>query len=183
MPLIDAHLELQPLVLDDAGAILTLVNENRAQLTRYLYWADTVNNLNDAHRYLDQRINSGQPGRRWFGIYFKQRLSGVFAVKTIQPNTGYAELGYWLGAHAQGHNIINRVIEWLPQLLDEPVKGLEIHCLNQNAASIAVATKAGAVQMARIRNSITLAGEQQDLLVFRRELNSPNQPANQQRSQ
>ena len=142
---VSEQIELSPLKATDAPAILEQVNASRALLNRYLYWVEGVTCLASAQKYITERIHSGLPGARWFKILFNNQISGVFAVKSVSPDTGIAELGYWLTTTAHGHGIISQIIAKLPEILaDSEAETVEFRCLEQNTASIKIALRSGA---------------------------------------
>lgn len=142
---ISKNLKLVPLTESDSETIEIAVNSNRERLAEYLPWVDGVTDTQTASNYITERINSGQPDSQWFKIIFQERFSGVFAVKYVEPKTFIAELGYWLTKCAQGHRLISKIIDCLPQILEGyGVQQIEFRCLNDNKASIAIAKRTGA---------------------------------------
>ncbi|TMO73151.1 N-acetyltransferase [Pseudoalteromonas sp. S3785] len=165
---ISEHIKLAPLVESDAADILKAVNVSRASLGKFLPWVEGVNNIESAKKYILERVNSGLNGSQWFKIYYKDNLSGVFAIKYICPDLNIAELGYWLSCDAQGNGIISQVITKAPQLLTSThVKFIEFRCLEKNAASIKVALKSGALLVDVIPNFLVADDVWQNLNIYR----------------
>tara|TARA_R110000737_G_scaffold283070_2_gene289713 strand:+ start:3273 stop:3791 length:519 start_codon:yes stop_codon:yes gene_type:complete len=165
---ITEQIKLSPLLVTDAVEILNLVNGNRVNLDKFLYWVKEVNCLKSAQHYLSDRINSGISGARWFKIYFKDRVSGIFAIKSVCPDSFIAELGYWLASAAQGHGVIRKVIQKLPEILHgSGAKVIEFRCLEQNYASINIALKSGATLVATIADYIFTDQTKQKLHIYR----------------
>lgn len=168
---IDRDIALAPLQLADAQEIFNLVAQHRAHLAAFLYWVPQVIDVPTAAEYIRQRIASGLPNARWFKVQYLGRSCGVFAVKSIDPASHTAELGYWLSPDQQGLGIIGRVIARLPQLFaqqlpDCQVRALAWHCLEQNAASIRIAEKAGGICVDRLPDHSAPNGQSQDLLIY-----------------
>jgi len=161
------HIKLAPLVKSDAADILQTVNLSRASLGKFLPWVEGVNNIESAKKYILDRVNSGLNGSRWFKIYYKDNLSGVFAVKSICPVLNVAELGYWLSSDAQGNGIISQVITRVPIILkNTSAKVIEFRCLEQNAASIKIALKSGASLVGTIPNFASVGNTRQQLNIY-----------------
>ena len=162
------HIKLAPLVESDAADILKAVNLSRASLGKFLPWVEGVNNIESAKKYILDRVNSELNGSRWFKIYYKDNLSGVFAIKSICPELNIAELGYWLSSDAHGNGIISQIISKAPQLLTSThVKFIEFRCLEKNAASIKVALKSGALLVDVIPNFLVVDNVLQNLNIYR----------------
>lgn len=165
---ISKDIKLSPLSESDAPDVLRLVNENRINLAKYLYWVKDVSDIASAHKYIFERVNSGKSGSRWFKINFKGKFCGVFAIKSICPDSAVAELGYWLAQNAHGNGIISQIISKASQLLTSThVKFIEFRCLEKNAASIKVALKSGALLVDVIPNFLVADNVLQNLNIYR----------------
>ncbi len=162
------HIKLAPLVESDAADILRVVNLSRASLGQFLPWVEGVNNIESAKKYILDRVNSGLNGSQWFKIYYKDNLSGVFAVKSICSELNIAELGYWLSSDAQGNGIISQVIARVPSILkNTSAKVVEFRCLEQNVASINIALKSGASLVDTIPDFAFTNNTMQQLNIYR----------------
>ncbi|MFY8351228.1 GNAT family N-acetyltransferase [Pseudoalteromonas sp. SSM20] len=169
MPIqISPQIILRPLNLLDASAILSLVNLNRERLAEYLYWVEDVRCVDSAKQYIFDRVNNGLNEAHWFKIYFNNEICGVFAVKSICPQTHVAELGYWLGDSAKGNGVISQIVKYLPKLLaNTSANAIEFRCLEQNHASIKVALRAGANLVGSIPDFMVANGIKQNLNIYR----------------
>lgn len=165
---ISPQIFLSPLNISDAPAILALVNLNRERLTAYLYWVEDVQCVDAARQYIFERINSGLNEAHWFKIYFNNEICGVFAVKSVCPQTQVAELGYWLGDNGKGNGVISQIVNYLPKLLaNTSANAIEFRCLEQNHASIKVALRAGAYLVGSIPGFMEASGIKQNLNIYR----------------
>lgn len=169
MPIqISPQIYLSPLNISDAPSILALVNNNRARLAEYLYWVENVLCVDSTEQYIFKRLNSGLNEAHWFKIYFNNEISGVFAVKSVCPQTQVAELGYWLGDNAKGNGVISQIVNSLPKLLaNTSANTIEFRCLEQNHASIKVALRAGAMLVGSILDYMVVNGIKQNLNIYR----------------
>jgi ribosomal-protein-serine acetyltransferase len=168
---ISAQIKLSPLLETDALDILNLVNSSRVNLDEFLYWVKDVKCIDSAKKYLSERVNSGLKGSRWFKVYFKGHVSGVFAVKSVCPDSFVAELGYWLSSSTQGNGVIRQIVSKSPEILsDTGAKTIEFRCLEQNYASINIALKSGAKLESSIPNFMVANGVKQNLNIYRVQL-------------
>lgn len=163
----DENLTLRPLLVSDAPKLFQCIDANRTMLGTYLYWVKDVTDVESCRRYIDERANSTLKKRKWFGVYYHNELSGIFAIKSIDDD-GCAELGYWLSEHMQGQSAVSRCVDYLKQERTTfGINALEFHCLSQNHASRRIAKKAGADYTSTIKDYFELDGVIQDMLIYR----------------
>jgi len=165
---ISNDVKLTPLLICNANEILKLVNSNRANLARFLYWVKDVSDIASAQKYISDRISSGEHGARWFKVHFKGDFCGVFAVKSICTDSAVAELGYWLSQSTQGNGVISQIISKASELLaDTHTQFIEFKCLEKNAASINIALKSGALIVDVIPNFAFADNVWQNMNIYR----------------
>ncbi|MFD2164825.1 GNAT family N-acetyltransferase [Thalassotalea euphylliae] len=168
---ISPSLSLQLLQLDDAGDIWQLVQRHRAELAKYLYWVDSVNNLATTRRYIEQRLTSELPNPHWYKIVIQNRTAGVFGVKTINETSNCAELGYWVSPQEQGKGIVSSAIQALiTELKSKQVAHIKLDVFAENKASQRVAEKAGAKLIAVEPNAKLANMRSKALLTYQIEL-------------
>lgn len=142
---ISDSLQLAPLTQADAEPLLALIDSNRQSLETYLYWAATTQTLEDVRGYIQARVESQEPESRWYRILLEGELVGVFGIKRISRQLSIAEVGYWLGQSARGQRLIDQIILFLSkEFAQQSIHQIEIRCLQNNHASIAVAERLGA---------------------------------------
>lgn len=164
---ISKNIKLLLLEESDASNILNLVHASRSELGKYLYWVKEVHDIKSARKYISKRVNSELSGAQWFKIYFKNKVCGVFAIKSVCPDSFVAELGYWLCSSAYGNGIISHIIPKLPEILAESnAKIIEFRCLDQNFASINIAKKSGAKLIDSISNFMVANQVTQNLNIY-----------------
>ncbi|REL34710.1 GNAT family N-acetyltransferase [Thalassotalea euphylliae] len=164
---ITEQLALLPLTAEDASPLFTLIQKNRANLAKYLYWVSDVTDVASTERYILERVNSGLPSATWLKILDNQQICGVFGIKYIDADKQLAEVGYWLSSDSQGRGIISQVIRYMTHILAKhKVRYLNIACLEQNAASIRVAEKAGGQLVSVEPKFLKVNGDWQALLTF-----------------
>lgn len=162
-------LELQALSVDDAEAIFPLIDHDRAVMRKFLHWVDEVVDVVSTRNYIESRVNSEAYGVAWYKIFYAGHVAGVFGVKSIDDAASTAEIGYWLSSLHQGKGIVSRCIDIISVMLrkQHQLASVEIRCLEDNTASIAVAQRAGGRYIGTIPGYFTLKGEPQGMLVYR----------------
>ena len=169
---ISDNVSLAALTVEDAPDIFELVEAERDMLTRFLYWVPAVTDLPSARRYITERIGSDEPCAMWWKFVVYGRTAGVFGVKSINAEQGCAEVGYWLATTAHGMGAVSNSIRTVSKHLRDihDVQFLDMQCLHDNRASIAVAHRAGGVHFETVSDYLTMDGKLQDLLIFRAEI-------------
>lgn len=156
---------LQPLSASDASALFDVIEANRPMLEQYLYWAASVRSVGDTRAYIETRLHSEAAGSAWYGIWFQSQIAGVLGVKSMNPEAAQVEMGYWLGAQAQGQGIVSRAVTTVANAYchERKIKTLVLHCLAENQASMAVAQRLGGHWVEVVKDFYELDGSVQDL--------------------
>jgi len=156
-----------PLLLSDAAELFKLIQANRTLLAEYLYWLDSVIDVQSTEQYISERVDSGMPGAQWFKLIVDGKLAGIFGVKSVFEEKQRAEIGYWLGSAFHGKGVMKSAIRYFQKhLANLQIDTLMICVLSENSSSINLATALGAQLAERKENYMTLADRNQDLLVF-----------------
>lgn len=161
------HALLRPLQLSDAAALFDVIETNRSLLEQYLYWTASVTSVEDTYRYIDERIHSKANGAFWYAIVFQTRIAGVLGVKAIDVAKSEVEMGYWLGAQAQGQGLVTRAVLAVANRIfnEQQIKTLVLHCLAENQASQRVAQRLGGRWVEVVKGFYELDGSVQDLQI------------------
>lgn len=164
---INEQVSVASLLEDDATDIFYLVEQNRTILNQYLYWVQHVVDIDSATKYIANRVNSTASNNCWYKISFQNKTCGVFGVKSIEPETSIAEIGYWLSKDLHGRGVVRQVIERLkPELKRVGANVIEFRCLKENKASISVAERSGAKLVRVEPDAMTINNIKQALLFF-----------------
>jgi len=137
--------ELRPLQEADADGLHALIERNRAQLARWLQWAQGQTHeqtLAYIHR-AQAKESDGRGLER--AIVAEQRILGVVGFPNIYSAHRSAEIGYWLDAQHQGQGIMTVAVAALVDLAFDGLhlNRLEIRTDVENARSRAVAERLG----------------------------------------
>jgi RimJ/RimL family protein N-acetyltransferase len=158
--------ELQPW---QADVFTAHIERNRAHLTQWLPWVDSITDVESGEawlqRYADkQATDSG----RIFGIWAGPELLGSVLFRIFDTEQGSCEIGCWLGADAQGRGLMTTasqlLIDWA-----FGVRGMtrvEWHTTTENMRSIAVAKRLGMSQEGIMRQSFYYGGARYDTVVL-----------------
>ena len=165
---ISEKITLEPLSISDAEGLYPLIDSDRLNLGKYLSWVDSVIDIETTREYLQSRIHSGLNGASWYKIMFLGSAVGVFGVKTICEDQVTAEGWYWLHSNYYGNGIITQTISGIAQQLksQSTIRNIEIRCLSENQASIAVALRVGGVHTGTIPDYNTIDSSPQDLNIY-----------------
>jgi ribosomal-protein-serine acetyltransferase len=104
---------------------LTLIEQHRAYLQRWLPWVEHVHSLTDTLRGI--RLNQQQYHHKLaihLGIWHQDLLAGMIGFHTIDHDNRRATLGYWLAANHQHQGIMTRSVA---RLLDYAFTEMDIH--------------------------------------------------------
>ncbi len=166
---VSPQINLHPLTPSLAKPLYPIIDRNRSLLETYLYWVAGVADIASTEAYIDKRVNSGLPGAQWFAIYFDDSIAGVFGIKSINHTESNAEVGYWLDADVHGQGIITRSIAAVSHYLhkNHDIHYLEISCLEDNRASMAVARRIGGTLNKVIPDYHFINGLSQSLHIYR----------------
>lgn len=125
---------------------LSLVNENRAVLERWLPYLKQLQTLEDAQQYIQfNKHLDFYLGACIYEIWVNQTLVGQVVLHNGRYRTKSVEIGYWLGVHYRGHKwasqacyaLINKVF------IEQDIQTIQLHCSNNNIASQKVALQLG----------------------------------------
>ena len=165
---ISSVIALVPLQFSDAEVMFPLIDSDRNNLGQYLDWVDSVTDIETTRGYLQRRIKSGLNGAAWYKIEFNHTVVGVFGVKVVRQSRACAEIGYWLHSDYQGNGIVTQTVTGFCEHLKAEglIQRVEIQCLAENKASIAVALRLGGRQTGTIPNYRVINGMPQTLKIY-----------------
>ena len=86
-----------------------LIANNRAHLGKYMDWEKYHQNVDDSFDFvLQARKNFGKRQRIGTQIYYNGEIAGSIGLTIHDWQSGFAEIGYWLGVEFTGKGIITR---------------------------------------------------------------------------
>lgn len=115
------------------------------RLRRFEAWPHTYRFVGDEYRYVELLTKAWQQGLKIpLGIFDARGPVGAL-VAHIAEDRRSATISYWLAGHATGQGVATAAVTWLVEELFESwnVDRLEIHTLEHNTKSQAVAVRCG----------------------------------------
>jgi ribosomal-protein-serine acetyltransferase len=165
---IRGDVELRLLEERHAPLIFGLVNQERAYLSQWMPWVDTLTEEDALTfvRLMRQQFAANESVSA--GIWKGDRFAGVIGTQKINWLMRNVELGYWLGPEFQGSGIMTEACRALVThlLTDLALHRVEIHCATGNAKSIGVPRRLGFTLEGTLREAGFARGSFHDLLVF-----------------
>lgn len=166
---LDENSELRLLTQHDAEELFALIQENEDRLRMWVPWLDQTSSLNRTVQYirshLERLVNDNGFSA---GIWHHGRLSGEIRYEYIDWANYTTEIGYWIGAHAEGNGIISRATRWF---VDNALETLDLYrvqirCASENVKSRSIAERLGFAEEGVLRQSEWLGGRRVDLVVY-----------------
>lgn len=93
---------------------------------------------------------------------------GEVSINSIDPTNRSASIGYWLAPEARGRGVVTRAVRLATRFAFDRLElnRIELTCGPDNAASAAVATRAGFTFEGKLRSNLLFKGAFRDSLVF-----------------
>jgi ribosomal-protein-serine acetyltransferase len=162
-------MHLRPYEPRDVDALADAVAESIPHLNPFMPWAHPAYGREDAQKWVDLQVNSA-PGESSYDFVIEDdgRFLGACGLNQFDRINRRANLGYWLRASATGRGVATRAVrmlaEWAWARTD--FERLEIVVALENAPSLRVAERAGAVREGVLRRRILLHDVFHDAVLF-----------------
>ncbi len=154
----------------DAEAILAAVRESMAELHHWMAWCDPGFSLSDAARWVAEQPAARQAASAFEFVILdaRGRLLGCCGLNQVNRSYRIANLGYWVRSSETGRGIATQAAKqaaaWAFASTD--LQRLEIVAAVDNAASQAVAVKAGALREGVLRSRLLIHERFHDAVMF-----------------
>ncbi len=165
---VDDETLIRPVGGSDAEPVFALVEANRAQLSRWLPWVDSIRTVDDERRWIERMANVDARDREQ--VYAIEHLGAVVGGIgiVIEPMNHSGEIGYWLAEAMQGRGIATRACE---ALVDHAFRSRGLHRVFirvavENRRSRAVPERLGFVLEGTQRESLYADGRHDDAAVY-----------------
>lgn len=140
------HLLLREARYCDALEIYASIREQRAHLGRWLPFVEQTRCLNDTVAYL-RGVANAVPPQPVFTIRTgpDQRFAGLIGFPSVDPQSGTAQIGYWLREEYQGRGIVTRSVRRLCRYAfrEMGLRRIEIKCATRNIRSNRIPERLG----------------------------------------
>ncbi len=148
---------------ENATRLLTVLNENREFLGRFLEWVDAYANIEKALANITKSYPSDKCA---YFITVNNEIAGKISFVDTDENMG--EISYWLIPAYNGRGIMTRALKRLTQMGFDTLKlnRVQLTIDAENTASAAVTTRAGFVCEGTLRKYFLLRGVPRDMKMF-----------------
>ncbi|MEI8018505.1 MAG: GNAT family N-acetyltransferase [Schlesneria sp.] len=147
---------------DDANAVYDAVMESKEELSHWMSWCHDTYSRNDAVAWVESRLSAWETNQDWSFVVVNDegKLLGACGIHRIDRLNGVGELGYWVRTSATRNGVATSATRQLCQWAFEEngLHRIEIVVSEENAASLRVAAKVGAVREGILRERILLHG-------------------------
>jgi len=159
-----ALVKLMP-TAENATRLLTTLNQNREFLGKYLEWVDAYTNTDKASANITKSYPTDKCA---YFITVNNDIAGKISFVDVDDNMG--EISYWLIPAYNGRGIMTRALTRLTQMGFDALKlnRVQLTIDADNAASAAVATRAGFACEGILRKYFLLRGVPRDMKMFAR---------------
>lgn len=180
---IDASAIVRPFAPGDAPALHVAIRASIASLSRLFPWCSADYSLAEAEARVAACITAWRNGSEYpFGIFeqatgdagragnapARARLLGCVGLNRIDREARSANLGYWIGEAHRGRGLATWAATWTAAygFRELGLARIEILVLPDNAPSLRVAAKLGAVREAVLPGAIEFQDRRADAVLF-----------------
>jgi RimJ/RimL family protein N-acetyltransferase len=166
----EPRVSIRPYELGDVQNLFEAARESRATVGPWLPWCHPRYALEEAREWVERQAAAFQAGAEYqFAILSEEdRFLGGCGLNALDREHRRANLGYWVRASAVGRGTATAatrlVADWAFQNTD--LNRLEIVAATENARSLRVAEKAGAVREGVLWSRLLVHGVVHDAVVF-----------------
>ena len=160
---------LRSLRPDDAVALFSAVDANRAIFDRWLRWSHAMSSPDAAREFIRRAAELEQEHRGFhWGLWQGDALLGGIPCWSLDAVHRVAELGYWLVREAHGRGLATSATRIAVNHLftEHRVNRIEFQCRTENVASRRVAEGVGGQLEGIRRQSHFVAGAFRDHAVY-----------------
>lgn len=130
---IDGHVRLELTASKHAEALYAAINTNRAHLSAFLPWVETMQSLEIFNRYINNAEQLYQQLKEVsFVVFWDDIPVGKIGLHYIDGKNKNAAIGYWLVKNAEGKGIISKSCA---ALIDYGFQELKLHRIEIKVAA------------------------------------------------
>ncbi len=166
---VDHEIELLLFQRHHASKLFQLVEENRAHLSEWLPWVDSMNSPFQFETIIPVWLNQFAEGSSLnIGILYKGELAGSIGLHQIDWYNSTASVGYYLAKNAEGHGIMTRAVKALINyaFFELGLNRIDIRCGVNNIKSRAIPERLKFVTEGLIRDGEQLNGRFHDIIIY-----------------
>lgn len=166
----DSRTSIRPYRFDDAVALHEAAMESVFEVHPFMPWCRPELTLDETRSWIETQVSAFE-ARKTFEFVIQSldgRFLGGCGLNQIDDANRRANVGYWVRASATRRGVattaVQRLVLWAFSNTD--FMRLEVIVSTQNAPSLRVAEKAGAVREGILRNRLLLHGITHDAVMF-----------------
>jgi RimJ/RimL family protein N-acetyltransferase len=167
---LETDISIRPYRLDDAAALHEAAIESVWEVRPFMPWCHPNLTLDEGRRWIEAQVSAFQ-ARKAFEFVISApngRFLGGCGLNQIDGENHRANLGYWVRTSAAGCGVattaVRQLVQWAFNNTD--LVRLEVVVSTQNAASLRVAEKAGALNEGVLKKRLLLHGIWHDAVMF-----------------
>lgn len=162
-------IELALLADRHAPHLLSLVNENRTKLRRWLPWVDAMQSTTDFTGYIRRCHKQLAAGTDvGYVIQANGRVAGRIGLHFMNEQSKTGAIGYWIGEEFSGRGIVTKACQGVVEIgfTEWNLNRIEIKCATGNGKSAAVAERLGFTKEGVLRQAEWVNGQPHDLYLY-----------------
>jgi len=169
---VDEGVTLRPLRAEHAEAYAALIEDSRAELGRWMPWADHSHTPDDVRAFIarvDER-RAQVEAETTFAILVEGAPAGIVDMHEPSAIHDMASIGYWLGTRFTGRGIMTRSVGRFVTFVFKvhPIHRLELYAAVDNVRSRRVAERAGFAFEAILRDRLKFKEQYLDAALYAR---------------
>jgi len=163
-------ISIRPYELGDVPSLFEAVRESVSTVGPWLPWCHMSYSMEDAQAWVERQMAAFQAGTEYQFVILSEagRFLGGCGLNAVDREHRRANLGYWVRSSEAGRGVVpaatRRLADWAFENTD--LNRLEIVVATENARSLRVAEKAGAVREGVLWSRLLVHGVVHDAVVF-----------------
>jgi RimJ/RimL family protein N-acetyltransferase len=166
----ETDISLRPYRLDDAAALHEAAIESVWEVRPFMPWCRPDLTVDEGRRWIEAQVSAFSARKAFEFVILAPdaRFLGGCGLNQIDEENHRANLGYWVRSSATGRGVattaVRRLVQWA--FNNTTLVRLEVVVSTQNAASLRVAEKSGAVQEGILKKRLLLHGIWHDAVML-----------------
>jgi RimJ/RimL family protein N-acetyltransferase len=167
---VETNISIRPYRLDDAAALHEAAIESVSEVRPFMPWCRPDLTVDAARRWIEAQVSAFEASQAFEFVILAPagRFLGGCGLTQIDEMNHRANLGYWVRSSATGHGVATRAIRQLVQWAfnNTALVRLEVVVSTENAASLRVAEKSGALSEGVLKKRLLLQGMWHDAVML-----------------
>ena len=138
-------ISLRAIDILDAKCIYELIDENRVYLSKYLYWVNNIQSIEDEIAGITGMIKRSHQGVEFCFVIIEQNMNhtiGMIGITNIDYKLKECDCGYWIAEKYSGNGYARQALLCIESFVRQhKIKKIILKCDDDNIASIKVAEK------------------------------------------